>query len=366
MLLMAIDHVRVFSGVPAGSSDPAVFFTRWVTHFCAPVFVFLAGASAWLYGERHGDLPRFLLTRGAWLIVAELTVARSGWTFNFDYRHFVMAGVLWVIGWSMIALAAVTRLSPRRVGWLGVAVIVLQHLIPWPQGEQVTAWWKLAYIGFWSGPISFGSNGPSLTVLYSLVPWVGVMAAGYGFGPVLRLPPARRDRLCLALGLGATLLFVLLRGGNLYGDPRPWTASGEMPAILAFLDTSKYPASLLFLCMTLGPAIALMPLAERARGRFAEAVSVFGRVPFFYYLLHLPLIHLLAIAVSCARTGGVEPWLLGNHPMAAGPAPEGYRWSLWFLYGVTAVTVALLYPLCRWFDAFKQRRRSAWGWLGYF
>lgn len=366
MILMALDHVRVFAGVPAGGPEPAVFFTRWVTHFCAPVFVFLAGASAWFHGRRHGDLRRWLVTRGLWLVLLELTVVRFGWTFNFDYTHFIMAGVLWAIGWSMVALSLLVGLSPRRVGLLGVAVIALQHFLPWPQGDTVSAWWKLGYVGFWAGPIPLGPDGPSLTVLYSFVPWVGVMAAGYGFAPVLRWPAVSRDRACLAIGLGATLLFVGLRGTGVYGDPRPWNPAGDMPAWLAFLDTSKYPASLQFLAMTLGPAIALVPALERARGAVAEVVAGFGRVPFFYYLLHLPLIHLLAVAVSFVRTGAVDPWLFGNHPMAAGPAPDGHRWELWLLYGVTAAAVALLAAPCRWFDALRRRRRHEWPWLAYF
>jgi uncharacterized membrane protein len=197
-------------------------------------------------------------------------------------------------------------------------------------------------------------------VLYSIVPWVGVMAAGYAFGRILTLEPARRNRLCLQIGLGATALFLLLRGFNLYGDARPWDRA---QGLLGFLNTSKYPASLSFLLMTLGPTMALMPLLERARGAVAGWVTVFGRVPFFYYMLHIPLIHALALVVSQLRLGAVSPWLFANHPMGNPPAPEGYTWSLGLLYVVFAIAVILLYFPCRWFADLKQRR-SDW-WLRY-
>jgi hypothetical protein len=210
------------------------------------------------------------------------------------------------------------------------------------------------YTAFEDPPI-----GP-LMVLYSIIPWIGVMAAGYAFGKVLTLEPARRHRICYAVGLGGVALFLLLRGFNLYGDPRPWTASGKMPAVLSFLNTTKYPASLSFLLMTLGPAIVLIPPLERARGAVAHAVTVFGRVPFFYYVLHIPLIHALALAVSWIRQGAVSPWLFADHPMGNPPAPEGYTWSLGLLYLVWAVAIVILYLACRWFADLKARRTDAW------
>jgi uncharacterized membrane protein len=205
-----------------------------------------------------------------------------------------------------------------------------------------------------------------LIVLYSIVPWIGVMAAGYAFGALLTLEPARRNRLCLALGLGATALFLVLRGFNLYGDPRSWNpvprpdGQPPMPALLAFLNTNKYPASLLFLLMTLGPTIALIPLLERARGAVARFVTEVGRVPFFYYMLHIPLIHALAVLVSRIRLGTVSPWLFTNHPMGNPPPPDGYVWSLPLLYLVWAVAIALLYVACRWFADLKARRKDWW------
>lgn len=337
MVLMALDHVRVYSGVPAGGPDPAVFFTRWVTHFCAPAFVFLAGTAAFL-----GSVgSRFLLTRGIWLIVLELTVIRLAWTFNLQFTH-LLAGVIWVIGWSMIAMALMVRLPVKVIAAIGVLIIAAHNLLGGIDGGPL---WQIVYAG---GPIGDWERGPILFVLYSLIPWIGVMAAGYAFGAIVNRP-----RLCLAIGLGATLLFIVLRAINGYGDPRPWEGHP-----LTFLNTTKYPASLAFLLMTLGPTIAILPFARRPRW-----LETFGRVPLFFYLLHIPLIHLAAIVVSVIREGRVNPWLFGNHPAMIGPAPDGYRWSLALLYVVWIGVTALLYVPCRWFAEVKARRRE--GWLRY-
>src|SRR5262249_30513512 len=209
-----------------------------------------------------------------------------------------------------------------------------------------------------AGPIELGANGPRLIVLYSIVPWIGVMAAGYSFGRVLLLEAARRDRICLVLGLGATVVFLVLRSFNLYGDPRPWSGTQGMPAVLSFLNTTKYPAALLFLAMTLGPTIALVPFLERASGALVRRVALFGQVPFFYYLLHIPLIHALALVVSWFRLGMVDPWLFTNHPMGNPPAPERSVWSLGLLYLVFVVAVMILYFPCRWFAGLKARNKD--------
>jgi uncharacterized membrane protein len=339
--------------------------------------VFLAGTSAFFYGRKHADLSRFLLRRGIWLVLLELTVMRVAWTFNFDFANYEMAGVIWVIGWSMIIMAGLVKLSLKTVAIIGVVIIVAHNLLDPFLGEKLSvaagsrfAWlWKILYLSFWAGWIQFGPHGPNLVVLYSIIPWVGVMAAGYAFGHVLTWEPKRRDRFCLMLGLGSCALFVILRGFNLYGDPRPWGAfapeTGQpLPAWLSFLNTTKYPASLLFLLMTLGPTIALIPALERARGAVARWITVFGRVPFFFYVLHIPLIHFLALVVSRIRLGWVDPWLFGNHPMGIPPASEWYVWSLPMLYAVWAIAIALLYFPCRWFVGVKATRSA--GWLKYF
>jgi len=359
MVLMAIDHVRVYSGLPAGGPTAGIFFTRWVTHFVAPAFIFLAGTSAFLYGRKAPDLSRFLFVRGVWLVLLELTVIRVAWTFNFDFANYLLAGVIWVIGWCMIVMAALVKLRIRAIAIIAVAIITLHNALMPPLINAVPALgelWKIVYIGFFNGPV----GGSPLIVLYSIIPWIGVMAAGYAFGTVLTLEPTRRNRICLQVGLGATALFLVLRGTNLYGDPRPWSATTPMPAVLSFLNTTKYPASLSFLLMTLGPTIALVPLLDRVRGRVVHWLTVFGRVPFFYYVLHIPLIHALALIVSKIRLGQVSPWLFTNHPMGNPPAPDGYTWSLGLLYLVWAGAIVLLYFPCRWYADLKARRQEWW------
>ena len=363
MVLMAIDHVRVYAAVPAGGPAPAIFFTRWVTHFCAPGFVFFAGASAWLHRATLPGLPalsRFLLIRGLWLVLLELTVMRFAWTFNFDVMNYNLAGVLWMIGWSMVALAGLAWLPLNAIAAIGLAIIAGHNLIdPYVRdlgraiAEDPLRWvYQFLYFG---GSVTVGASGPRIAILYSLLPWIGVIAAGYAFGAVLELPEPRRRRMCLAIGAAAILLFIVLRTFNLYGDPRHW--SPQQP--LSFLNTAKYPASLLFLLMTLGPLILLMPAFDRARGAIATALETFGRVPLFYYVLHIPLIHLAAIAISLIRTGAVTPWLFGNHPLEPPEPPDGYRWSLTLLYLVTAVCVGLLYVACRWYAEWRRARTSA-------
>lgn len=362
VVLMAIDHVRVYAGVPAGGPTPGVFFTRWITHFVAPVFVFLAGTAALLHGQKLGNtkaLARFLLVRGALLIALELTVIRLFWTFNLDFASYILAGVIWVIGWSMIALAALVFLPTAVVGAFGVVMIFAHNLAdifirPNLEALQGSILWSIGYFAF-----EIGGTDP-LVVLYSLVPWIGVMAAGYAFGALFSVDVERRRRVFLQIGGAAIVLFIVLRFVNAYGDPRPWQgdpAGGWWPTLRSFLNTTKYPASLLFLLMTLGPAIALLPFLERPTNGAARALETFGRVPMFYYLLHIPLIHLLAIGVSLVRTGAVDPWLFENHPMRVGPAPEGYQWSLWLLYLITVIAVAILYVACRWYARVKRESR---------
>ena len=369
MVLMAIDHVRVYSGVPAGGPTPGIFFTRWVTHFCAPAFVFLAGTGAFLLGERLRDkraLARYLVTRGLILVALELTVLHVAWTFTFNFTQ-LLAGVIWMLGWCMVLLAAIIWLPMPAIGAFGVGVIVLHNLMDFVSDATRTtleqsslAWlWQILYFG---GPIQLGQNGPTLLVLYSIVPWIGVMSAGYAFGAVMTLEPRRRDRVCVALGASAIVLFLLLRTIDVYGDPRHWhvTEPTQMPPLFRFINTTKYPASLQFLLMTLGPTILLLPLAERARGKIGEIFATFGRVPMFYYLIHIPAIHLAAVIVSLVREGGVNPWLFANHPAMSPRPPDGYTWKLSLLYAVFIVVVAVLYFPCRWYARKKASAPSLW------
>jgi uncharacterized membrane protein len=369
MVLMAIDHVRVFSGLPPGGPAPGIFFTRWITHFVAPAFVFLAGTGAYLHGRKLGDvraLSRFLFTRGLWLIVLELTVIRVAWTFNFDFAHYLLAGVIWMIGWCMILLSAAVYLPTRVIGAIGIAIIALHNLTDLFAGQLERAFgdagpgWLLQ-IAYFGGVVKLGESGPPLFVLFVIVPWIGVMTAGYAFGRAVEQSPEQRQRICLRLGVALMVLFVALRIAGVYGDPRSWSdAASRMPAYLAFLATSKYPASLEFLAMTLGPMFIALALAEHWRGRFSAALTTFGRVPFFYYLLHIPLIHAAACIVSLIREGRIDPWLFTNHPMDPGAVPPGYTWSLPLLYLVFVICVCALYVPCRWYARVKREGRSPW------
>jgi uncharacterized membrane protein len=373
MILMAIDHVRVYAGIPAGGPNPGVFFTRWITNFVAPAFAFLSGTSAYLLGQRLGSrsaLSRYLVTRGLILVVLELTVIRFAWTFNVDFGEYLLAGVIWMLGWCMVLLGALVWLPTLAIAVFGVAVIFLHNLLdfaPAAIGARLAdgslAWlWQILYFG---GPLQFGQNGPTLMVLYSIFPWIGVMAAGYAFGAVMTLEPSRRDRICVAIGASAIVLFLLLRATDVYGDPRQWRATGETqaPALFRFINTTKYPVSLDFLLMTLGPVILLLPLAERARGKIGEIIATFGRVPMFYYLLHIPAIHIAAIIVSLVREGRVNPWLFANHPTMSPSPPDGYMWRLSLLYAVFIAVVAILYFPSRWY--WRKKMTQPAGWMKY-
>lgn len=356
MVLMAIDHVRVYSGVPAGGPTPGVFFTRWITHFCAPSFVFFAGTAAFLKGRKleRAELARYLVTRGLLLIVLELTVLKLSWTFNLDYSQFLLAGVIWMLGWCMVLLAGLIWLPVRVIAITGLLIIVGQNVFGAIGGalpQAVHPLWEFIYpVG---SEVHLGTNGPAVTVLYTIVPWIGVMAAGYAFGTVMIRPGAGRQ--CVRLGLAATVLFVLL--GGLTAVMQRGSPDGP-PVWVRFLNQRKYPASPLFLLMTLGPMIALIPFAERARGWFAGVLTTFGRVPMFYYLLHIPLIHGLSLVVWLFRDGAVHAERFATAPYVS--IPPGQRWGLGLLYAVWLVAVAILYPLCRWYSGVKARYPESW------
>ena len=368
MVLMAIDHVRVYSGVPAGGVTADVFLTRWVTNFCAPAFVFFAGVSIFLHAQKlrgASAQSRWLFLRGAWLVLLELTFLRLAWTFNIDFAHYMLAGVIWMLGWCMILMGLLVRLPVWVNAVFGMAIVAGHNIIPLIIGGSAQSiangslgWlWRILYFG---GGIAIGGGAePNFFVLYSLIPWIGVMSAGYAFGAILRMPSERRNRICYAIGVTAILAFLVLRYFNIYGD-RPWIPGARVPAWISFLNTSKYPASFLFLLMTLGPTIVVLPLLEKAHGRIARWLTIFGRTPLFYYLLHIPLIHAAAVGISLVRTPSATRWLFTNHPVRPDDVPQGYTWSLGLLYLVTASVVFVLYFACRRFAEFKARRKDAW------
>jgi len=347
MVLMAIDHVRCYAGLPSGGPTAGIFFTRWVTHFCAPAFVFLAGTSAFLYGHRSQDpakLAKYLVTSGLLLVLLEPTLIRFFWTFNVNYGQFVLAGVIWMLGWSMVLLAALVWMRPRTVGIIGLAIVLLQQLF-----HFLKIGWVMEFVY----PVGFDTP-PNINVLYTIVPWIGVMAAGYGFGAVVVREPAPRHRFYLRAGLSATAVFLVAAGLITAISP----AEGEGPWLFRMLSPPKYPASQPFLLMTLGPTIAMLPLFERGRGWLAGVFTTFGRVPMFYYLLHIPTIHIAAIITTLVRGEGVHPEWYATAPYTS--VPDANQWSLGELYLVFFIVVTVLYFPCRWYARVKVTRPRWW------
>jgi uncharacterized membrane protein len=360
MIVMALDHVRdYFSNARFEPTDlsktwPALFFTRWITHFCAPTFIFLAGTGAYLYGvSRGGDkrqLSRFLWTRGLWLIFVELTLVRFGWTFNWNYHTTSVFQVIWAIGASMIVLAALCRLPDGVIASFGIVLIVGHNALDSikPESFGHLSWiWTILHVPGLLHP----SAAIPLFVMYPLIPWIGVMACGYVFGRLYRMPAERRRPRLLALGAALTLAFVVLRAANLYGDPEMWSHQKSATfTFLSFLNCEKYPPSLLFLLMTLGPAILFLAAAESVRLPLSGPISVYGRVPFFYYVLHLPLAHFLGGLALFAKYGPVV-----RTYSFANPPPPDFGFRLAEVYAAWILVVLILYFPCRWYSRLKAR-----------
>src|SRR5262245_46403739 len=306
--LMALDHTRDFFGTggfnPRDVTEPALFLTRWVTHFCAPTFVLLAGLSAFLYGRGRGiaETSRFLFTRGLWLMLIDLTLIKFGWRFEFDFLRLGM-GVVFVIGASMIALAALVWLPRWAIAAVALIMIAGHNFLDGISAESLgpNAW--LWHILQERAEPTLG-GGTAAYVLEPPATSIGVMAAGYALGPAMQRGPQARQRLLYIMGTAITLGFVLLRASNLYGDPALWTVQENwLATLLSFVNCEKYPPSLLFLMMTLGPTLMLLGAFDEARGRFAQVLAMFGKVPFFFYVVHIYLIHALAIVTGLALTG---------------------------------------------------------------
>ena len=367
MVLMALDHTRDFfhNGVyqaiePMNAADGsiALFFTRWITHICAPVLVLLAGTGAFLSatrGKSKRDLSTFLFTRGLWLIVLELTwVHWAGWSFAVNL-HEQWGLVIWAIGWSMIALAALVHLPNWAIATVGISIITLHNALDPLTPEQFGAlgWlWRILHEGgdwTWHG-IKFSAE-------YPVLPWIGVIATGYSFGAVMLKEPAQRQRWLLRVGLNLIVVFFLLRFTNLYGDAKLWSSQPTgFRTVLSMLDCTKDPPSLCYLLMTLGPAAIILALLDFKTPEFLKPLLVFGRVPLFFYLLHLPLIHGLAVAVNLIRYDRAD-WLYGNNP--AKPPPDA-GFDLPFVYVMWIAAIIILFPACQWFADLKRQRRDKW------
>ncbi len=364
MILMALDHTRDFLGIPGiNPTDPAhttvpLFFTRWVTHFCAPVFFLLTGTGAYLSLRRKSkrQLSHFLLTRGVWLIFLELTLFRClGFQFNFDY-HTTLLNVLWALGWAMIVLSALVYMPMPLIAVFGLAMIFAHNLLDSVQSSN-PVWTILHNCNF-----ILNSHQHTVFIAYPLIPWIGVTAAGYSLGQVYGWTRQRRRAFLLRAGILATGLFVILRTIDVYGDPLKWsTQKSAAFTLLSFLNTNKYPPSLLFLLMTLGPALVFLWAVDGRTPRFLRRALTFGRVPMFFFLVHIPLIHAAAVLVCYLRYGHVY-WMFESPTLAQFPftSPPGWGFSLPFVYLAWMCVVLALYPVCHWFAGVKRRRREPW------
>jgi uncharacterized membrane protein len=385
MIVMVLDHTRDFVHVNGLAGDPTnlatttplLFMTRWVTHYCAPIFVFLAGVGAYLQRSRGmstRDLSRFLLTRGIWLIVLEATVIRITTWFNADYSFLINLQVIWTLGVSMIVLAALVHLPIRVIAAFGLALILLHNSF---DGIRVASWpgpgspapalgaklWILLHQAGEFFPI-FGDGSPVVFVIYPLVPWIGVIAVGYVCGSVYTLDPARRRTLLLRTGLAFIAAFIVVRATNLYGDPRPWSPQSTLLfSVFSFVNTTKYPVSLLYLLMTIGPALLALAWFEGRRPSAVEqTVTRVGRVPLFFYLWQWPLAHGLAVAVSLAADKDIG-WYFKSPPAVFAVIPANAGFDLPVVYLCWATVLAVLIPLSLWFSRVKERN-PAW-WLKY-
>jgi uncharacterized membrane protein len=378
MILMALDHVRdffhrgamTFSPTDLTKTTPVLFLTRWITHFCLPVFMFTAGVGAFLWWKRRehtrSELARFLWTRGIWFVFLELTVMQFAYNFNFSAANLILLLILWIFGLCMVAMAALVYLPVRWLTFFGIAVVLGHNLLDRYRasdfGSAAWAWMLLHQPGI------FKLGSLPMLVTYTVLPWIGVMTLGFCFGEVLLREPDQRRRLIRRIGLALIAAFFIIRAIDRYGDPAPWsTQKSAVFTVLSFLNCTKYPASLDFLLMTIGPALIALAWLDRHPLSISNPITVFGRVPFFYFVLHFYLIHLLAVLAAWIRYGASAfGFMFHPLPSMGGPArlfPSPFGYDLWVAYLVWLFVVASLYPVCRWYASVKSRRRD-W-WLGY-
>lgn len=374
MVFMALDHTRDFFHLNGFNYDPTdmdtttpeLFFTRFITHYCAPVFIFLAGTSAFLYGSNKskGQLAKFLFTRGIWLIFVEIVINNLFWFFDLSYS-FIVLQVIWVIGLCMVLLSVIIYLPKKAIIVLGLAMVFGHNLLDAIsfQGSSPSA--IIWYIAHQQSFIPIGTNR-GLVFAYPLIPWVGVMALGYCFGSLFKKEINAKFRLAtlLKLGIVSIILFFVIRGLNIYGDPAPWAIQkNAIYTIMSFFNVSKYPPSLSYLLITLGPAFLFLYATERWKGKIASFFIVFGRVPFFYYLLHILVIHALAI-LALVITGKDWHLLILTFAQLGNPALSEVGYSLTVVYVVWIFVIAILYPICKSYMTYKLLNKHK-PWLSY-
>lgn len=374
MIIMALDHARDFLHVTAATANPMdpatttipLFFTRWITHFCAPVFVFLSGVSVYLSSRNKtvAASSSFLLKRGLWLILVEIAIVSLGLTFDPLY-HFIILQVIWAIGCSMLLLALLMRVAPRLILPAGLLLVFGHDALQFaglPQAGVAGYLWKLFFTAF--GTVLPLGNGHFIGIFYAILPWTGVMFLGYSIGRWYShdVDALKRKQKLLQAGLGVTALYIVLRVINYYGDPAPWQKGNHfLQSFFSFLNTSKYPPSLQYLCMTLGPALLVLALTENVNTTLSRILTVFGRVPFFYYILHLYLLHIALVIVFFATGHTTAEIVDPNSIFLFRPVKFGI--SLAGVYAIWFSVVVILYFPCRWFNRYKMKH-SQW-WLRY-
>ncbi len=374
MVIMALDHTRdfyhhatgVFDPTDLTKTNPALFFTRIITHFCAPTFVFLSGMSAYISSQRKSlkELSLFLLTRGLWLIVLEFTVVRFGLVFNL-YYDFIIFQVIWVIGASMIVLAGLIYLGQRAVLAIGLILVFGHNLLDTfqlgPEDGGYMAWLIIQQSGFVAtGPEKF------YLIAYPLLPWLGIMLTGYGVGFIYNrtFDNSSRKKILMYSGLTSIFIFVVLRYTNLYGDLSSWsTQKNMMFTLMSFVNVTKYPVSLQYTLMTLGPVLIVMSWMENLKTNFLEPMRIIGRVPLFYYILHFYVIHFTSLCVYMIISDISWSDIDFHFSKGFGGIPAGTGYALGWVYVAWISIVVALYPLCRWYHYYKSTRQH-W-WLGY-
>ncbi|MBL0358205.1 MAG: DUF1624 domain-containing protein [Chitinophagaceae bacterium] len=377
MVIMALDHVRDFFHVTANTDDPLnlatttpiLFFTRWVTNFCAPVFVFLSGTSIYLQSLRKTkkELSSFLIKRGLWLIFAEWIIIAMAWTFNPAYP-LIPFGVIWAIGICMLILGVATWLPFKALLTIGILIVSCHNLLDIPEAApnfKAGFWWDLLHHGFFV-TYEFAPHHFALLV-YPFLPWLGLMLLGYCSGVFFTpiFSPAQRQKILARIGVGLIFLFVIVRLVNVYGDPVAWSSQGNgLLTFLSFMKVHKYPPSLMYICITMGPALLLLSLLEHFKNRFTDSMVVFGRTAFFYYILHLYLIHLLAVIFFFARGHIMQQALDAEKTVPFRFVLPGEGFGLAWVYVVWAALIMALYPLCKWYDRYKTNHKEKW-WLSY-
>jgi len=374
MLIMAIDHIRDFFHASPEPTDlavttPILFFTRFITHFCAPSFVFLSGMSAYLAGTRRTEnqLGLFLIKRGLWLLVVEVALITLAITLNPFYNVFILQ-VIWAIGGSMILLGLMVRLRVpvKAIVAIGVIILLGHNIFDIDKVDFInnTVAGKMLFSGAGFGAfVPFGANRGML-VAYALLPWASVMFIGYGFGQLYRktFDAVRRRKILLYSGLGTLLFFLVFRYFNIYGDPNPWAVQKTTSlSIISFFNVTKYPCSLLYLCVTIGTALVVLSVTERIKSRLTDIIVVYGNVPFFYYLCHWYLIRLLTVILFFAWGYHTNQIINPKQPILF--QPEGFRVSLLGVYGIWLLVIFILYFPCRWFSNYKKTH-DQW-WLSY-